>query len=134
MAGQIPAEIIVGPPEIKLPVVPWDGDNLAVYPDGQPSLIGWDVPPGYLPPFAPIVDFPSITSASRLCSTVSKSQCSTYACHHGVEFGVAPYIVDQTARLALEVGSREFVRGLNLYQSCQRAVSGGLPGAPNVFI
>lgn len=132
MAGQAPAEIVV--PEIALPLVPWDGDNEAVYPYGQPSFVGWETPTSYLPAYAPIIDFPSITSASRLCTTVAKSQCSTYGCHNGVEFGVAPYIVDQTARLALQAGSREFVRGLNLYQTCTRAVSGGLPPGPNVFI
>jgi hypothetical protein len=65
---------------------------------------------------------------------LSKSQCRSYSCLRGVEFGVAPYIVDQTSRLALDVGSPQFVQGLNLYQSCQRAVSGGLPAGPNVFI
>jgi hypothetical protein len=132
MAGQAPASNVV--PEVQLPVAPWDGDNQSIYPAGQPSFIGWDTPTGYLPPYAPIIDFPSISSASRLCSTIGKSQCTTYSCHHGVEFGVAPYIVDQTARLALDVGSREFIKGLNLYQSCQRAVSGGLQAGPNVFI
>ncbi len=139
MAGQAPAAIVN--PEISLPVEPWDSNNPAFYSDSdQPSYAGFEpaprynAPAGYVLPIAPIIDFPSITSASRLCSTVAKSQCTTYGCHHGVEFGVAPYIVDQTARLALDVGSPEFVRGLNLYQSCQRAVSGGLPAGPNVFI
>ena len=127
-----PRSIVV--PEVKLPVTPWMGDDPAVFPYPQPSFIGWPAPSGYLPPYAPIIDYPAINSAQRLCSTIASSQCMSYECLNGVGFGVSPYLVDQTARLALDAGSRQFVQGLETYQSCVRAIMGGETAGPNLFI
>ena len=40
----------------------------------------------------------------------------------------------ETARLALDAGSRQFVQGLETYQSCVRAIMGGETAGPNLFI
>lgn len=127
-----PAEVRV--PVAQLPVAPWVGDTPAVLRGAPvPSFVGWPAPEGYLPPFAPIVDYASLNSTQELCSTVATSQCSSLSCINGLAFAMAPYVVDQTARLALDAGSPEFIKGFELYNSCTRAVMGGQTPMPNIY-
>lgn len=126
-----PKEVVV--PVVDLPQVPWTADP-AVYQYPQPSFVGWPAPRGMLPPFAPLIDYPSLTSTTGLCATVAVSSCRSIGCLNGIAFAVEPFIVNQNARLALEAGSPEFVNGVQLYQQCVRAVSGGWGPGPNVFI
>jgi len=128
-----PAEVRV--PVAQLPATPWVGDTPAVLRGVPgPSFVGWPAPEGYLPPYSPIIDYPSLNSAQELCSTVSTSQCSSLSCINGTAFAIAPYAVDQTARLALDAGSPEFVKGVDLYHSCVRAVMGGVSPGRNLYM
>ena len=40
----------------------------------------------------------------------------------------------EAARRAIDAGSRQFVQGLETYQSCVRAIMGGETAGPNLFI
>jgi hypothetical protein len=116
-------------PVVNLPEVPWVADPLV-----QPSYVGWNTPRGYLPPYAPLIDYPSITSVQGLCATVAVGSCRSLGCLNGVAFAVDPFVVDSNTRLALDAGSPAFVNGVNLYNECVRAVAGGWGPGPNVFI
>jgi hypothetical protein len=118
------------------PGVPWVSDDRAVTPYPQPSFVGWPTPAGYVPPYAPLIDWPSLNTTEGLCSTVASAYCSTTACMNGVRYAIAPYFVDDAARLALDAGSPEFVSGFQKYNACAQSVMGGTQGAlgPNTFI
>jgi hypothetical protein len=66
--------------------------------------------------------------------TVSTSQCTSISCLNGIGFAVAPYVVDQTSRLALDAGAPEFAKGVELYNSCVRAVMGGVTPGRNIYL
>jgi hypothetical protein len=99
----------------------------------EPSFVGWQTPAGYLPPYAPLIDYPALNSAQALCANVAASNCTTTSCLNGVAFAVKPYQVDNTARLALQAGSPEFAKGVGLYQVALRAVLGGTTPGYNIF-
>lgn len=134
MAGQqTPTEVTV--PVASLPQVPWTGDQPGIAGGAlQPSFVGWPTPTGYLPPYAPILDMPALNSAQELCVTVASSACTSLSCINGIGFAVAPYVVDQTARLALDSGSPQFSKGVELYGSCVRAVMGGSVPGRNIYL
>jgi len=128
-----PAEVRV--PVAQLPSAPWVGDTPAVLRGAPgPSFVGWPAPEGYLPPYAPILDYPSLNSAQELCATVATSQCTSLSCINGVSFAISPYVVDQSARLALDAGSPSFIKGFDLYASCTRAVMGGVSPGVNLYM
>jgi hypothetical protein len=77
---------------------------------------------------------PALNSTQELCVTVAVSQCTTLSCINGVGAGVAPYVVDQTARLALDSGAPEFMKGVEMYGSCVRAVLGGSVPGRNIYL
>lgn len=129
MAGQqAPTEITVSGAQPGRPF-PWIASN------NGPSFVGWPAAPeGYLSPFQPILDYPALNSTQELCATVAISQCSSISCLNGVSFGAAPYVADQTARLALDAGAPEFSKGVELYGSCVRAVMGGVTPSRNIYL
>jgi hypothetical protein len=132
MSGQ--ATIVQTVPEFTFrPSAPWDSDNIAIYPEPQPSLIGWQVGAA-IPPYSALLEMPSINNTQGLCKAVAVSACRSLRCLNGVDFAIAPYMVSESSRLALDAGSPDFVQGVELYSQCIRSVSGGWTRGPNEFL
>ena len=103
---------------------------------GDPAFLAYPVPTGYIPPYKGVINYADQWQAGEMCIRVAAASCQTGVCMNGVSFAHSPFVPDKTSRLALDVGSPQFNRGMNLYNVCTMALAGwdAPNAAPNVFI